>query len=190
MMTQTNMEHVLVVGGTGMLKDVSIHLNMHGSHTSVIGRTDHNLASLKNSLLYKDNFTPLVLDYRDDKRLRTSLKEIQSKYGPIKKVVSWISTTSPNALQIIIEEVGNWNQGSSWSLFHVLGSRSKLEEVKAKVAPPPNCDYRQIKLGFIIEDQSSRWLTNEEISKGIIDGMGKNGLVTIVGTLDPWEKRP
>jgi hypothetical protein len=184
------MEHVLVVGGTGMLKDVSIYLNKHGAHVSVIGSTENKMASLKTFLLDNDNFTPLVLDYRDDKRLKTSLKEIQNKYGPIKKVVSWISTASPNALQIIIEEAGKWNQGTSWSLFHILGSRSKLDEVKDKVAPPPNCNYHQIKLGFIIEDRSSRWLTHKEISQGIINAMGKNDLVTVVGTLDPCEKRP
>lgn len=184
------MEHVLVVGGTGMLKDVSIHLNKHGNHTSVIGRTDQNLASLRSSLIYQDNFTPLALDYRDDESLKTSLDEIQSKYGPIKKVISWISTTSPNALQIIIEEVGKWNRDTPWSLFHVLGSRSKLDEVKSNVAPPLNCDYRQIKLGFVIEGRSSRWLTHKEISLGVIKGIKRNDLITIVGTLDPWEKRP
>lgn len=184
------MEHVLVVGGTGMLKDVSIHLNKHGNHTSVIGRTDQNLASLRSSLVYQDNFTPLALDYRDDESLKTSLNEIQSKYGQIKKVISWISTTSPNALQLIIEEVEKRNEGTRWNLFHVLGSRSKLADVKAKVAPPPNCEYRQIKLGFIIKDHSSRWLTHEEISQGIIKGIENDDLITIVGTLDPWEKRP
>jgi hypothetical protein len=140
--------------------------------------------------VYKDNFTPLALDYRDDEYLRATLNNIQNKYGPIKRVVSWISTASPNALQIIIEEAGKWNQGTTWSLFHILGSGSKLDEVKAKVAPPPNCNYRQIKLGFIIEDRTSRWLTHKEISMGVINGMRENILVTVVGTLEPWEKRP
>lgn len=41
------------------------------------------------------------------------------------------------------------------------------------------------KLGFIIDDGKSRWLTNKEISDGIIKAIKDDKPVTIVGTIHP-----
>jgi hypothetical protein len=41
-----------------------------------------------------------------------------------------------------------------------------------------------------MEGDVSRWLTHEEISKGIISAIHQDRKKTIIGTLYPWDKRP
>lgn len=183
------MKHVLVIGGTGMLRGVSEGLNHQGYHLSVIARRKERLVELEGLLEHPKLFTPLALDYSDNDGLRAELKRVQREHGPIQKVVSWISSPAPQALRTIIEEVDQANDGS-WDLYHVLGSRSELDKVKAAVAAPETCNYRQVKLGFVIEGGHSRWLTHQEISAGVLRGVMNREPVTIVGTLEPWEMRP
>jgi hypothetical protein len=45
-------------------------------------------------------------------------------------------------------------------------------------------------LGFKIEDNSSRWLTNDEISSGVIEAITNDEEEKIVGIVSPWDKRP
>ena len=42
----------------------------------------------------------------------------------------------------------------------------------------------------LIEDETSRWLTNTEISNGVIDGIMNEKDYFIVGKIEPWERRP
>lgn len=50
--------------------------------------------------------------------------------------------------------------------------------------------YREVMLGFVPLGTGSRWLTNEEISDGVIDAVGTDGERSIVGVVEPWELRP
>lgn len=71
-----------------------------------------------------------------------------------------------------------------------LGSRANLTEVKGQIDKLDALQYHQVQLGFKIEDSHSRWLTNEEISQGVIDSIQHDRLLHTVGTMEPWEKRP
>lgn len=82
------------------------------------------------------------------------------------------------------------NTDKEWSLYHVLGSNENLKEIKREIIEINNCDYHQVQLGFIIENNRSRWLTNEEISNGVINCIEVKSERFIVGTLTPWDKRP
>ncbi|GIP63126.1 hypothetical protein J32TS6_16810 [Virgibacillus pantothenticus] len=46
---------------------------------------------------------------------------------------------------------------------------------------PDSCLYYQIRLGFVIKGGQSRWLTNEEISDGVIKAIkNKNKIEPLV----------
>lgn len=183
------MKHALVIGGTGMLKGTSIWLNRQGYHLSVLARGQERLKELEEALTFPEHFSTLTFDYTQDDTLRSELQAIQDKHGPIQIVVSWISSPAPQALRSIIDVVDQENIGT-WDLYHVLGSRSDLEQVKLAVGAPATCNYRQVKLGFVVEGTQSRWLTHEEIADGVIRGISTQNPITVVGTLEPWEMRP
>lgn len=171
------MKHVLVVGGSGMLADVSLWLNNQGYHVSVIARNPHRLKKLIDKVPHKNKITAISVDYNNDEWLRKEIISTVIKNGKIE-----------NALEIICKEVSNGSD--EWNLFHVLGSSSNLIEIQKNVPISENCSYHQIQLGFILEDSYSRWLTDQEISEGVIESISKNKQLHIVGNIEPWDKRP
>ncbi|ADU31093.1 short-chain dehydrogenase [Evansella cellulosilytica] len=178
----------LVIGGTGMLSEATLWLCRQGYHVHVIAR---NKKKMKN-LIYKVHDTaiisPLYVDYRDNENLRKVLKQLMQEGGHIDLVVSWIHADGKNAFNIVNEEVSALNQ--RWSLYHVLGSSSDLKKIEMMVSLPEYCSYYQVQLGFVIENDRSRWLTHEEISKGVIDAIKGREKCSVIGSLEPWDKRP
>jgi hypothetical protein len=45
-------------------------------------------------------------------------------------------------------------------------------------------------LGFRVEGARSRWLTDVEISGGVLAAVGADAALAIVGEVAPWSARP
>jgi short-subunit dehydrogenase len=103
------MKHALVVGGTGMLKDVTLWLVKLEYHVSVIGRTKNKFSRIQNEVADPKQLTFLQLDYTNTNILKEKLTSAIAKNGPIELVVAWIHSTAPNALQTITEIVSTTN---------------------------------------------------------------------------------
>ncbi|MBC6972313.1 short-chain dehydrogenase [Bacillus sp. Xin] len=178
--------HALVIGGTGMLKNVSVWLCNQEFYVSIIGRDKDKLEGVKNTCNAPKNVTCISLDYHDSETLKQSIKDTVKQNGPITLVVAWIHTTAKKALQVICEEIELHSK--SYSLFHILGSSaSRLERRKIE---SPLCNYHRVILGFILQGEYSRWLTHEEIAEGVIAGIQSKEDECIVGTIEPWGLRP
>lgn len=179
-----NREHVLVIGGTGMLKDVCLWFADNGYIVSVIGRSPRKHNHLLAASAYPELINSLVVDYTNHFLLERQMRDAMENYGPFSIVVSWISTLP--TLEIINDIVSE--QRSSWKLYQVKGSKRYFEDDFLDV--PSNCKHRSIYLGFVLEGNASRWLTNAEISQGVIKGVEEDAIDSIVGVLHPYEKRP
>jgi len=178
------MKHALVVGGTGMLSDVTLFLKKEGYFVSVIGRDSSKYESISDY----SHSTFLSVDYHDDKRLNHKIQHTIQQHGPFQLIVAWIHSSAPNALSIILNEAAKTNE--EFRLFHVLGSSSDLEKIKEAASVPENCLYHQVQLGFILEGNHSRWLTNHEIATGVVQAIKEDNPIKVIGVLEPWEKRP
>lgn len=177
-------KHALVIGGTGMLADVTLWLADTGYQVSVIGRTKEKHLNLVKKATNPQNINHIVIDYTNDPLLEDQVKKAIETIGPISKVVSW--TPMRQSLETVNTIVGK--QKDQWTLYQIKGSRRYFE--KESLLVPVNCEHRSIYLGFIIEDNRSRWLTNQEISEGIIMNIQEDHNESIVGILHPYESRP
>lgn len=178
--------HALVVGGTGMLQNVSAWLVEQGFHVSVIGRNVERLEKLQLLCKVPERVTSIAVDYHDSEALQIAVSNAMKEHGPISLVVAWVHSTASEALAVIREEIEA--RSEKWDLVHILGSsayKKNREEVKSEL-----CSYRSIILGFIVEGERSRWLTHNEIANGVIGGIENKQLQWIVGTVEPWELRP
>lgn len=183
------MRHALIIGGTGMLFDVSAWVaEQEDCILSIVGRKAAPINSLIDNLDDKTKITPLLVDYTNSTAFREKLNWTIKQNGPIDLVVAWVHSIGKNALHIVKDELSE--SGQNWRLFHITGSSSDLSKIKKELTIPPNCSYHQIQLGFIVENSSSRWLTHKEISAGVIDAIKNNWKRKVVGVVEPWEKRP
>ncbi|KHD86247.1 SDR family NAD(P)-dependent oxidoreductase [Bacillus ginsengihumi] len=182
------MRHALVVGGTGMLSAVTIWLENNGYHVSVIARDVQRMEKVIAKSQRPSRITPVMVDYRNHNELRKRLSEVSEKHGAIDLVVAWIHSDAKHALHIINQVIAKSTH--HWNLFHVLGSSADLLQFKQTSPHSEHCNYHQIQLGFVIEHNHSRWLSNKEISDGVIEAIKKGVPTYTVGVMEPWELRP
>lgn len=176
-----------------MLKDVSLHFASHGMKVSVIARDQNKFEEL---IFAKDDsgfINPIRVDYTDYEQLKRKLQNAISIYGPIETAVCWIHSTAPEAPHIIAEILNS--SIVSVRFFHVLGCEYAdpsivNEDYEQTLNLFKNISYRKIILGFVIEDDNSRWLTNTEIANGVIDAIKKDADLFVIGRTEPVDKRP
>lgn len=178
------MKHVLVIGGTGMLAGLSSTLADEGILVSVIGRNEERHNDVKRMTVHPENIISLVIDHSHHLTLKEQLMKTMEENGPIDTIVAWVESFA--TLQYIVNYVSI--TAERFTLFHVRGSRRYFEDEELMV--PFNCLHRKVYLGFVMNDLGSRWLTNEEISSGVLHAVKHDLKTSVVGTIEPYEKRP
>lgn len=174
--------HALIIGGTGMLREATLSLAERYPHISLIARRPERAG-------VREAIHPMALDYRQTKTLAAALRETIAAHGPISLAVAWVHSTAPDALPTVLRELAA--QGEPFRLIHVRGSAA-ADPSKLPTVPnlPDGCRYQQVILGFVIEGGRSRWLTNAEISQGVLQAIESGEERAIVGTVHPWSMRP
>ncbi|MBI2943010.1 MAG: SDR family NAD(P)-dependent oxidoreductase [Candidatus Wallbacteria bacterium] len=185
-------EHVLVIGGTGMLKDACLALAATGRVVSVVGRDPDRLEAMMMDASAAGNMlSPLQVDYTSTEEFTRAIRTAIERFGPVDTVLAWVRSWASEVLPALAREVSE--AGRPWRLFHVRASASG--ELPAGGSPPDAvlagglCAYREIRLGFVREPGGSRWLTDEEICAGVSSAV-EGDVSFVVGVLEPWEERP
>jgi len=187
------MSHALIVGGTGMLKHAVLYFARHSYTVSVIARGQ---AGFDKMILEKNEhgfINPVRVDYSNFRLLREKITDALERHGKIDLCIAWIHHHSRNAAYVIADVLNR--QNFPFRFFHVLGSETANPSESNIDSPKEfeiyeNILYRKIILGFVIEEDNSRWLTNGEISNGVIDAVNFDKETYIVGTVNPWDKIP
>lgn len=176
----------LVVGGTGMLKDVVRWLVEQGYLVAVVGRNRERFERVLQGLSQPETADYIQLDYHQTHELRAAMEALLLRNGPLDLVVSWIHLTAPEALSTI--QMALSRQEQEWRLIQVCGSGAWKKP--PQIVPTANCQYRRVILGFVLEGNSARWLYNQEIAQGVVNAIRNDQPLSIVGVVEPWEKRP
>ncbi|WP_074037050.1 hypothetical protein [Exiguobacterium profundum] len=168
-----NRKHILLVGGTGMLAGLASYLAIEHNVT-VIGRNKEKMASVVQR--NPETCHPLIVDYCDEELLSIALQKAVQKNGPFDRVIAWVHRGSGKAMQLIL------NHSETAEVIHILGSRANTEYEKACLCLNDQQLYRQVQLGEMHELASVRWLTHDEIVKGVHDAMQNQDDYRLIGT--------
>jgi hypothetical protein len=170
--------HVLVVGGTGMLSGLVEALAGDGGRLSLLSRHASQLPG------------GVDCDYHDEAAFSRALDVAMERNGPVELAIAWFHTLKIAAPRLLAQRV-------SGRLFQVLGSATadpahphRLATAAAVAEGLPDCQLRQVVLGFRVVDGASRWLTNAEISGGVLEAVRSDRLLSVVGQVEPWAARP
>jgi hypothetical protein len=170
--------HILVVGGTGMLSGLVEALAGDGGRLSLLSRGASRFAH--------GSVRGYDVDYYDE----AAFVAVLDAAGPVDLAVAWFHTLKIAAPRRLAERV----QGR---LFQVLGSATgdpahpdRLRTAAAVADGLPGCRLRQIVLGFQVEGGRSRWLSDAEISGGVLDAVRADAALSVVGQVEPWSARP
>lgn len=169
--------HILVVGGTGMLSGLSKALAEDGGRLSLLSRRASAVGGFD-------------CDYYDETAFCAALAAAIDRSGPIDLAVAWFHTLKIPAPRRLAEQVRG-------RMFQVLGSAvsdpahpHRLAAAAAVAEGLADCALRQVVLGFKVEDGVSRWLTNEEISAGVLAAIRADLTYSVIGQTEPWSAKP
>lgn len=178
--------HALVVGGTGMLRQVAMELS-RTHRVSVVARDAGRLAELRQEVK-PGVICPIAQDYRNLPALRAAMRAAEREFGPIRLAVLW----APDEVAAAV--AGELKTDAR--LLRVLGSRAiepsadpdaaRRRTLVGGVRP----EYQEVILGFVVSHGGARWLTRDEISGGVLQAIADGSPRHIVGTVRPWELRP
>ena len=182
--------HVLVVGATGMLNEATVTFIHRGCLVTTVSRSHDRAKALKSLAKFPEHVNTLVLDWHHGDHLIKEVTASSLKFGPIDQVVLWMHSDAQHAMNKLLERIEAVNMGETWELYHIKGSSASRPEKNWKPRIPENCQYHDIILGFKKDSEHSRWLTNAEISQGVIEAVFEKTTSKIIGTVEPWSQRP
>ncbi|WP_138859448.1 short-chain dehydrogenase [Exiguobacterium mexicanum] len=168
------MKHALVIGGSGMLAGTALWLAEVGYHVSIIGRDAEKMSRLTEQASAR--LSAILVDYRDELRLKEALLRSIAIHGDFDLVVVWIHSDAADALPCVLSAL----RGGT-DVFHVLGSRTNSSDVRNGLTIPEDVRYHQVQLGYQVEKGERRWLTNEEIAGGVIEAIQEKKTHYVVG---------
>jgi len=175
--------HILVVGGTGMLSGLVKALAGDGGRLSLLSRHASRFGG--------EGVTGYDVDYYDEAGFVSALDVA----GPIDLAVAWFHTLKIATPRRLAERLGT--STGCGRLFQVLGSAiadpahpDRLATAVEVGAGLPHCQLRQVVLGFHADGGRSRWLTDGEISAGVLDAVRADRAYSVVGQVEPWSARP
>jgi len=189
-----NRSHTLLVGATGMLREAAVELARHSTHVTSIARTDASLARLDGDLRDAGCVHHAVpVDHRDPDRFAAAVSGAIGACGPIDLAVGWFHSTGREAAHALGEILTA--QQTDARYFRALGSAAgdptaSLEEESRTLRALGGFRYRTVVLGFVVEGAGSRWLTDAEISAGVLRAVETDAAHSVVGTVEPWSRRP
>ena len=157
-----------MVGGTGMLAGLVTVLANDGDDVTVLARWGWKGRGLVQSIM---------VDYRNIELLKLAL----DKNGLFDQMVAWIHSDAPEALGVL-------RQCVMGDVLHVLGSTAA--ESGFSIHVPAAGEPREVILGFVRKGGHSRWLTDAEISVGVLRALRSGESRSVIGTVTPWSERP
>jgi len=172
-----------------MLARASIALADRCDHLTMVARTQGSLSQIEASLAeLRCTHYSLQLDWSNQSTFLKALKSHMKRVGSPDLVLAWLHDDAfgPKIAETISEH------RQKCQFFQVKGSaagapgNTNLNAVNIS----QHILYHEIILGFHLEEDQSRWLSNTEISDGVLTAMDNKSPVSIVGTISPWSRRP
>lgn len=182
-----NPSHTLIIGGTGMLAAATRELAGRSSAVTVVARRPERIGELA-----VEHVERVAVDYHDADALLEQLEHAIAEHGEFDFALTWVHASGEASLRRVAERLAQ--QTETARLVDVQGSAAARpdgpSERHAFLSGLDGLDYQRVILGFVPEDGHSRWLTDREISDGIIEAVDAGEDEHIVGVVEPWDERP
>ena len=183
-------QHTLIIGGTGMLREVSIALAEQSKLLTSVARTEASLQQLDREIRRDtEHHYALQLDWSDSGFL-DALEAHCSAVGYPSLVVAWLH--DDDLAPRIAERIRATD--NSCRFFHVRSSAAADPTLSSQRLTKAWSDipvqHHEIILGFQVTNSGSRWLDHPEISSGVLTAIERGAKKTLIGVVSPWAKRP
>ncbi len=180
-------DHLLSVGATGMLADAIVSLARRSRRLTSVARTDASLRRLASRIPEPLPHQTLRLDYRDHATFLKDLRNAIESSEPVETALVWMHGDERDNGVIELAKLLGEGSGNT-DFYHVVGSSGRdlatlRKGARREFEAIPGISYHRIVLGFVEERGRRRWLSDREISEGVVRSMALGSSTTIVGKL-------
>ena len=189
--TSDRTRRALVIGATGMLAGVCVHLAEQGWDVLVHGLRAERVEALVRRAPRR--IAGFAADYQAAS-FRRSLEEALGD-DPLDLAILWIHGREPELAGGIVDAVARRGCADVVQVFGSAGADPRSEVIEAHREHIANrigaasC-YRTVVLGWRPSTNGTRWLRNQEIARGVIDALSSEERGSVVGIATPWSDRP
>jgi hypothetical protein len=175
------MDHILVVGGSGVLRDVCRHFADEAYVVSVVARDKSRIVEMvAESQKAPGLINPITVDYTDITALQSKLIEAATLLGQPKLTLARINPKAFLARQSVAGFLTDHATGSR--MFDLCcAEKGGTESAGLLSAHNFKIFYRKIILGSIFESDRARKLASDEICAGVIEAIEKDATEFIIG---------
>lgn len=185
-------QHTLIIGGTGMLTEASVALAREAQIFTSVARSLESLRSLDRLIRAVPCEHHMVsLNWSEPEVFCEGLGDHAARIGAPTLAVAWLHDDSlgPGVARSLAQTDGTLD------FFQIRGSsagspRVGADAVTREFSRLSRVQYHQIILGFKLTQTGSRWLHNSEISSGVLAAIADRKPLSVVGVVEPWERRP
>lgn len=171
--------HYLGIGATGMLATASRHFAEQSDTETLIARDATGFVRSQGL----DNATAVDADWGDVDRYIRALSDALAGRPGVELCVLWLHGGAEGVLDDLLDLLSP----GPCRLIHVLGSssgdpRERAEALRKRIRGIAGLTCHSVMLGAVGEGIHRRWLTHDEISRGVID-CEREGRDVVVGEL-------
>ena len=186
-----DIDHALIIGGTGMLCRATVAIAKRSRQLTAVARTHASLNILASLLSDRTSDSYHSADWDQPEQFVSRLQRLTHEIGYPTFVLAWLHDI--NLGPRIAMAVSRPDRPCDF--FQVLGSsgcspQGPATDMRSQVGAAANLRYFQVVLGFMHDAGATRWLTNDEISDGVLEAIRKRKTQHVVGTVEPWDQRP
>ncbi|WP_167855875.1 hypothetical protein [Natronospirillum operosum] len=170
-----------------MLRAAAVELAARSKQFTSVARTRGSLSRLDDALRNRAQHHPLQLDWSNADDFLARIQQHVFGTEPPDLVVAWIHDDQLT-LRLALDLA---NSGVAFRFFHIIGSATVnpaeiADSLLDEFDPPANLDYHQVILGARQSGWRSRWLTDQEISAGVLGAIDLLDDQFVVGMLDRY----
>ncbi|WP_029089882.1 hypothetical protein [Brevibacterium album] len=179
---------VLVIGGTGMLRDAVRALAQRGDTVLAAARRPARAAP---DGPVPGSFIPVTAEWRKPEGLAdgalTAMRDHGFPPASLPGAIAWVHAPHRQAVFDQLERV----LSREATVLQLWGSahRDPREVMAEETRTPRPWTMRHLLLGYRSDRGGSRWLTHAEISEAALRAWDGDDPYAIAGRLDPWEHR-
>lgn len=186
------MEHFLLIDNTGQLTAACHRFATKVKRVSIICRDKDAVSTIEATAKANGQaVTAVHARVNDESDLRKAIEQALGLNGPADVTIAALGDAPPASATVIAQTLRDLavfteyfdvtNAGDPADLSHQREGRLRSFE---------NVWYRRITIGFIVDNGSSRWPNEDEVTSGIVRAVEERSDKFIIGQTEPQEKRP
>jgi hypothetical protein len=175
------MDHILVIGGSGILRGLCCHFAEQGKVVSVLARNKDRIVEIIAETQREPGLiNPIVVDYTDIPALRHKLVEAVTYLGQPEMTITWMNQEAFLAHQAVADFLSDHAAGSK--MFDLCCGRENSAGCGGLVSAHSfKVIYRRIVIGRPSGKDRSNRLTDEEICSGVLEAIGRDRAEFVIG---------